>query len=183
MGFYIELKKIDSLGNEFREQNPPPVFWTLFGIAGFALTCMFLASHSLLEKLLNNGDPIDLFLVGILFITIPVYFIIGFKLACLRKYLLFTPSKLSMGYSIGTTKLTARTVNRLEIDEVLLINQKPSANVAPSHHTDPQYYIRGHWRLVLKTHKGKIVTLDRHTERAALQLLEATTKTWWKKSV
>jgi hypothetical protein len=178
MGFYIELKKTNDSGTEFIEQNPPPVFWTLYGIAGFALTCMLLAAHTLLTKLLNTGDPFDLFLVGSLFLVVPLYLIIGFKLACVRKYLQFTPDQLVIGYSIGRKKWNTKILRRAEMTEVLLINQKPSSNVAPAHHTDPQYYIRGHWRLILKDKMGKSVTLDKHTEIGALKSLENSTKIW-----
>jgi hypothetical protein len=178
MGFYIELKKTDAQGNEFREQKPPQVFWTLFGLAGFALTCMGLAAHALLRKLLTTGDPWDLAMVGAILSFVPFYLAIGIKLLCIRKYIEFAPQDLFIGYRIGNSTFRFKTVKKTDVGEVLLINQKPSANLAPAQHTDPQYYIRGHWRLILKTKNGRLITLDRHTEKGALNPLENRVKEW-----
>lgn len=178
MGFYLELKKTDSQGLQFKEQNPPPVFWTLYGLAGFALSCMGLAAHSLLFQLVSNGDPWDLLLVGSIMTAVPIYLGIGFKLLWVRKYILFSHDQVQIGYTIGSGSFTIRTLKRSDVVDVYLINQKPSSNVAPTHHEDPQYYIRGHWRLILKTKNGKLVPLDRHTEKGALESLLNSSTSW-----
>lgn len=178
MGFYIELKKTANQGNEFREQKPPQVFWTLYALAGFALTCMGLAAHSLLIQLLNTRDPWDLLLVGSIFSAVPVYILIGIKLLWIRKYIRFSADEMVLGYFVGQNDFNLKKINKSEVTELMLLNQKPSANVAPAHHTDPQYYIRGHWRLILKTKEGKMITLDRHTEKGALHALQNSVETW-----
>lgn len=178
MGFYIELKKTDDSGMEFRDQNPPPVFWTLYGLAGFALTCMGLAAHSLLFKLLTTGDLWDLVLVGCILSSVPIYILIGLKLLLIRKYIRFSDDLVMLGYKVGNYEFNLKNLHRSEISELLLANRKPSANVAPAHHQDPQYYIRGHWLLMLKTSHDKFVTLDRHTEKEALYPLENRIKDW-----
>ncbi len=178
MGFYIELKKTDNVEKEFKEQKAPQVFWTLYGLAGFALTCMGLAAHSLLLQLLTTGDYLDLLLVGSIISSVPIYVLIGIKLLWIRKYIRFLDTDLVIGYSLGNKYFNFKTINKSEIEEVLLVNQRPSANVAPAHHADPQYYIRGHWRLVIKTKLGKLITLDRHTEKGALHPLQNSVRTW-----
>lgn len=178
MGFYIELKKAEGQVSEFREQKPPQVFWTLFGLAGFALTCMGLAAHSLLRTLLNTGDPWDLAMVGAILGFVPFYLALGIKLLWVRKFIVFKPDSLVMGYRLGNKAFNFKTVKKSEVAEFFLINQKPSANVAPAQHADSQYYIRGHWRLILKTQTGKLVTLDRHTEKGALHSLQNSVRDW-----
>lgn len=178
MGFYIELKKLDSSGTEFRENAPPQVFWTLYGLAGFALTCMGLSAHSLLATLLNTGDPWDLVLVGSILLAVPFYLLVGIKLFWVRKFILFDPNSIQMGFLIGKKRFTLSQVAKNDISETLLINQRPSENVARVQHDDPQYFIRGHWRLIIKTKKGESIVLDRHTEKGALHSLLNSTRTW-----
>jgi len=178
MGFYIELKKSDNHGLEFREQGVPQVFLTLYGLCGFALTCMGLAAHSLLNTLLKTGDPLDLALVGSVIGVLPIYLLIGIKLFWVRKFIQFEGESLIAGYDIGKRRVRLNHYRKNEIQELLLINQRPSPNVAPVQHPDSQYYIRGHWRLLLKTHQGKLVTLDKHTEKEALHSLQKSVNVW-----
>jgi hypothetical protein len=178
MGFYFELKKTGSDNLEFREQGVPQVFWTLYGLAGFALTCMGLAAHSLLVTLLNTGDPWDLILIGSIFFSVPVYLLIGVKLLWVRKFVQLEPNQLALGYFVGSRRFTLKRLPKSEIKEVLLINQRPSSNVAPARHGDSQYYIRGHWRLLVNTKSGKHLVLDRHTEKGALHSLQSSLRTW-----
>lgn len=178
MGFYIELKKTDSAGQEFKELSPPQVFWTLYGLAGFALTCMWIAAHSLLFKLLTTGDAWDLILVGSIIAAVPIYILIGIKLAWVRKFIRFQGDTLVCGYMLWTYPLTLLNLKRAEVEDLLLVNRRPSANVAPAQHADSQYYIRGHWRILLKTKSGRLITLDRHTEKGALHSLQNSIRTW-----
>ena len=179
MGFYIELKKADTNGREFRETAPPQVFWTLYGLAGFALTCMGLAAHSLLVTLLNTGDPWDLVLVGSIFSAVPMYLLIGLKLVWMRKFIRFEENGVQLGLFVGKKPIVLKRIKREDITDVLLINQRPSENVAPIQHDDSQYFIRGHWRLLLNTKDGKSVVLDRHTEKGALHSLQNSARNWF----
>lgn len=178
MGFYIELKKTDSNGQEFKELSPPQVFWTLYGLAGFALTCMGLAAHALLAKLLTTGDVWDLILVGSIIAAVPIYLLIGIKLAWVRKFIRFQEDTLVSGYTLWNYPLPLLKLKKDEVDDLLLVNHRPSANVAPAQHEDSQYYIRGHWRILLKTKSGKLITLDRHTEKGALHSLQNSVRAW-----
>ncbi|MBM4317011.1 MAG: hypothetical protein FJ116_05975 [Deltaproteobacteria bacterium] len=182
MGFYIELKKTGDSDNMFLEQSPPQVFWTLYGLAGFALTCMGLASHSLLITLLSTGDPWDLLLVGSVFSTVPIYLLIGIKLVWIRKFITFNHDNLEMGFYLGSRRFFISKLDKQNAAEVLLVNERPSANVAPVQHDNSQYYIRGHWRLLVKTKDGKDIILDRHTEKGALHSLQNKVRSWASKS-
>jgi hypothetical protein len=178
MGFYIELKKTEASGDKFLEQSPPQVFWTLYGLAGFALTCMGLAAHSLLLTLLNTGDPWDLLLVSSIFSAIPIYLLIGIKLLWIRKFITFNHDNLEMGFSLWKSRFLVSKLDKQKIAEVLLVNERPSANVAPVQHDNSQYFIRGHWRLLVKTKDGKNIILDRHTEKGALHSLQNKVRSW-----
>lgn len=178
MGFYIELNPVGDSGQEFRETEIPPVFWMLYLIAGFALLCMGLAAHTLLKDLARIGSGWDLAIVYAIISAVPFYFLIGFKLGALRRFVRFTDGTLAVGYQIGKTPFRERKIAKKQIQEILLVNLRPSPNLAPQRHLDAQYYIRGHWRVVALLKNGKRIALDRHTEKGALEPLYKNLCTW-----
>ena len=171
MGFYIDLNPVGVNGSEFRETEVPPVFWFLYVIAGFALLCMGLTAHTLLRSLAKTGAGFDLILVSLILGFVPFYFLIGFKLGILRKAVSFSGEKLFTGHLWGGKPFLQKKLNRTDIKEILLVNLKPSPNVARVSHDNTQYFIRGHWRVIAVTRDGKQFTLDRHTEKGALDPL------------
>ena len=177
MGFYIELRKAAATG-EYREEGTPPVFWTLYLIAGFAIFCMAAAAHSLLGDLLRMGSYFDLFLVGSFIAVIPIYFLIGIKLLSIRRFVSFAGDRLECGFKIGKKTLFGWELPRAEIDNISLVNKIPSPNLARKYHDDPQYQIRGHWRVVAKTKAGEEKIVDRHTEKGALEGLQKELTAW-----
>ena len=181
MGFYIEMKKSNPLGlggEEFKEASTPQVFWALFGLAGFALTCMGLAAHSLLSTLLKTGDIWDLLLVSAIFSCVPIYLTIGLKLIWVRRFVSFNSNTLVLGYRFGHFPFWFRRVSKQQVVLAELVNLRPSSNLAPLQHRDSQYFVRGHWRLVLKLRNGKRLNLDRHTEQGALLPLYHSVLNW-----
>ena len=182
MGFYIDLKRVTPNSLDFSETKTPQVFWMLFGLAGFALTCMGLAAHNLLLDLLKSGDLFDTLLVGGVTFFVPAYFITGIKLAVVRKKVKFSGEYLVVGFFMGQIPVWFKKISRVEIDSYEIINRRPSPNVAAKRHQDSQYHIRGHWRLMLKLKNGKSITLDRHTEKGALHSLQNSLRTWLKSS-
>lgn len=177
MGFYFELKPAPQHGL-FREEAVPGFFWALLGFAGFALACMGGAAYALLWDLATAGSVIDQILVGTILAFIPLYFVIGFKLAFLRRYVEYQGEEIRVGFFMGKRRWFEKRVPRSEIKEILLINQRPSRNLAPREHSDKQYYIQGHWRLLLLKKNGKKVLLDRHTEKPALEPLQKAVCAW-----
>ncbi len=187
MGFYLELRPNgpaaqESATNgyfaEFYEQTPPPVFWLLYGVAGFALVCMGLAAYSLLGDLAKSGSFFDTLLVACIFSSVPFYFLIGLKLVGFRKMVRISGDELVVGFQFLRKIRFAKRVNRSQIKDISLINQRPRPNVAPGQHDDPQYYIRGHWRVVVELRNGKSIVVDRHTEKGALEPLSLSLMNW-----
>ncbi len=170
MGFYLELYPLSG-EDEYREQAVPKVYWILYGLAGFALTCMFTAAYRLLADLVRMGDPWDLALVGLILSAAPIYFLLGIKMLWIRKFVRFGSGKIGVGFRMGRWKLCESSLPLESIQSVELINRRPSANLAPVQHGDNQYFIRGHWKVFVVAKNGKEIVLDRHTEKEALEPL------------
>ena len=167
MGFYMELSPTQTPG-EFAEKEVPPVFWVLYLIAGFALACMAGAAHLLLWDLAKSGSWFDILLVGTIFLAIPAYILIGIKLAGVRKFVWLSPGKLVLGFRFFGRPIVRKELREEDVAGIDLHNKKPTPNLAPEQHDDPQYAIRGHWRVSVKTKKGRDIVVDRHTENEAL---------------
>jgi hypothetical protein len=116
--------------------------------------------------------------VGTIFSAIPLFILTGIKLLLVCKFIHFEEDSLRMGYRLGKKSFVLWKVPKKEVKEIILINQRPSANVAPVQHEDSQYYIRGHWRLVAITQQNKPIVLDRHTEKGALHSLQNSARNW-----
>lgn len=184
MGFYLELRQSGKSKhqNDFIEQAPPATYWALFLIGVFALVCMSLAAHSVLGGLLNQASFLDWILFFILFLVLALFVFIGLKMAFLRKFIRVRNKSLELGYYIGKIPLVMYRWHRNSVLALDIVNHRPAPNLAPQHHNDPQYYIRGHWRLVLKTNKNKVKVLDKHVEREALEALFLWLREGWLKS-
>lgn len=180
MGFYLELKPIQTgaQSNEFIEQAPPSTYWLLFLIAVFAMVCMTLAAYPVLGGLLLQGSSWDWLLFLTLFLIVGLFLFVGFKMAFMRKFIRFKKTFLETGYYLGGIPLVSKRWSRTEINEVILFNHRPAPNLAPQTHQDPQYYIRGHWRLLAKLKCGKNFVLDKHVEQEALQILFSALQKW-----
>jgi hypothetical protein len=183
VGFYVDLTQVEdhlspTKGTEFSEKEMPLYFWGLYACAGFALACMGGAAHALLGDLLRTGTAWDQFLVWAILGFIPLYLGIGLKLASLRKFVRLEESEIRFGYRFFKHTIFERRLERESIREILLLNQKPTANLAPNQHEDQQYYIRGHWRVVVEKKQGRRLIVDKHTEKEALIPLHRTLTQW-----
>jgi hypothetical protein len=128
---------------------------------------MGLAAWDLLLQLARSTEFWDQALVSMILSFIPVYLLIGLKLAWSRKYIRWNGEEIEVGYRLGRYRLFYRRIAKKDILRIELNNQRPSGNLAPIQHRDAQYYIKGHWRVVVVTKKRSYV-LDRHTDREAL---------------
>lgn len=180
MGFYLELKPVQTQArpNEFIEQAPPSTYWLLFLIAVFAMVCMTLAAYPVLGGLLLQGSSWDWLLFLILFLIVGTFLFVGFKMAFMRKFIRFKNTFLETGYYLGGIPWVSKRWTQPEINEMALFNHRPAPNLAPQTHQDPQYYIRGHWRLLVKLKSGRDFILDKHVEKEALQTLFTNLKKW-----
>ncbi|MEZ4750838.1 MAG: hypothetical protein R3B54_09510 [Bdellovibrionota bacterium] len=169
MGFYFEMQPAGE--REFKEGPPPPVFWTLYAILGFALACMSGAAFTILRDMAKAGDTLDVALYYFFLSTLPLYLLLGVRLLWVRKYIRIGEDAIRWGFRLGTWSFFQRAVKRDQVENVLFLSKVPTPNMAPQIHDDPQYYFQGHWRLVLRLKSGKEVRLDRHNERAALEEL------------
>jgi len=170
MGFYLELFPVTG-EKEYREQAVPGVYWILFGLAGFALACMFGAAYTLLGDLARAGSTFDRFLIGSILSAVPLYLLVGIKMAWVRKFARYDTKGVETGYRLFGKAFCKRFTAWSEVKAVELVNLRPTANLAPRQHADAQYYIRGHWRLILAGKDGKEVVIDRHTEKEVLEPL------------
>ena len=177
MGFYLELRP-GQKPHEYTEGAPPSVFWALWAIAGFALLCMGLSAHMFLADLLHDGFWFDRLLVSLIYGAVPFFLLIGAKLAFVRRFVHLAPDHLRVGYRVFGREL-ARKIPRSEITAIDLYNQTSGPNLAVSEHDDPQYYYRGHWRVVARLRSGKTVLLDRNTERGMLRGVFRDAQAWF----
>ncbi len=177
MGFYIEMRKSPTPGG-FLESPPPAVFWALYAFAGFALGCMGGAAHTLLGDLAKSGSAFDRGLVWSIWAMFPVYLLIGLKLWAVRRFVLFEKDGITFGYHFFKRRFLERHVSRGDLADFNLVNHRPHPNLAPTQHEDSQYYIRGHWRVVVTNREGKDFVLDRHTEKGALGPLYRELRHW-----
>lgn len=168
MGFYIELAPVGP--KRFQEGIIPPIFWILYAIAGFALLCMGGAAHAVLGDLLEIGSTFDQVILSLIFAAVPLYFLIGLKLLLVRKFVAFEGNHFKMGYLFAKKPVLVKKFSPQDVEDILLLNRKPSPNVAVRLHEDSQYHLQGHWRVILKTGK-KFLTIDKHTDKGALQPL------------
>lgn len=179
MGFYLELTPSPE-GGEYREREIPPVFWALLVFAGLALSGMAAAAFTLLKDL-ALGDWLDRALVTAIAAFIPAYLCLAGKLLWARKYVRFRGSFLETGFQFGGSRLFQKRVPRDSIRGIEVVNERRAQNVAPKIHDDKQYYIRGHWRIIVETDRSRLV-VDRHTEKGALEALVRDLRNWWKKA-
>lgn len=178
MGFYIDLQRAPTAECEFAELGTPPVFWVLYAIAGFALSCMGAAAHAVMRDLARLGSELDVALVWAILASVPFYFLVGLKLVSVRKFVRFEGDTLEAGYRVFGHAIYHRVVRKDQIRGIALVNQRRAPNVAPGQHEDRQYYVRGHWRLVVQRASGRDLVLDRHTDEAALEPLRAALLSW-----
>lgn len=180
MGFYLELRPVagSETRPEFREQKPPPVFWFLYFITGFALACMGAAAFTVLADLAQKGSAIDqLFLLTFL-TAIPLYVALGIKLAGVRKYVRLDADHVEVGYRLFGTVVLRRRFRREDVRSVELVNRRPTPNVGEWQHGDRQYLVQGHWVLRLAGQGKKSWPLDRSTEKGTLEELHSALLAW-----
>jgi len=182
MGFYLDLNPKTPEGNWFVENRPPAVYWALYAIAVFALLCMGLAAHQVLGGLVLEASWFDWGLIIGVALVVVIFLVVGFKMIALRKFIDFKGQELRLGYYIFGYSAFSKSFTRDRIADIVLVNQKPAPNLAPQFHDDPQYFIRGHWRLILETQKHGKYVLDKHVEREALLPLFTALKAWWRPS-
>jgi len=159
------------VAGEFKEISIPPVLWLLYGIAGFALTCMGASAAEVLADLARSGSVIDLAIVWMLATLVIGYLAVGIRLALVRKFVVADTGKLVMGYSAALWRFKVREIIWSQVSQVMLVNQSPTPNLAPHYHGDRQFFIRGHWRVVVELKDKNRFTLDTHTEKDALMPL------------
>ncbi len=178
MGFYIEMTRASKVP-EYRENFIPFVYFGLVGFSALALVGMAAAAHSVLADLAAADASFwDKVLVYGPIACVPVLIALGVKLAAARKYIRFDGDTLEWGTRLAGKPLRVRRLTRAQIAGLELENHRPKSNLAPQHHDNPAYYIRGHWRLMLKTKEGNQIRLDRHTEREALIPLYDDLNSW-----
>ncbi len=168
MGFYIEMTRATK-APEYRENFIPFVYFGLLGFSGLALVGMAVAANEVLADLAAVGSSFwDKILVYGPIACVPVIGAMTVKLAAARKYIRFEGDTVEWGTRLAGKPFRLRTLNRPQVVGFELENHRPKSNLAPQHHDNPAYYIRGHWRLMMKTKEGNPLLLDRHTEREAL---------------
>jgi hypothetical protein len=180
MGFYLELVPQGKECQEFRELPPPVSFWVLYAVGVFALICMGAAAYSVLGGLFAQGSIWDGIILGTVGLFLALFLFIGIKMLALRKFVRLKTDELQVGFFVFGRPFRLHNYLRSDIKEVCLINQRPTPNLAPEFHDDPQYFVRGHWRLVLDLKKPKRVVLDKHVEREALIPLFNSIESWFK---
>lgn len=179
MGFYLELSR-KSPEPEYRENFVPFVYFGLLGFSALALVGMGAAAHGLLAQLANEGGAWDAILVYGPLACLPVVLLFALKLAGMRKYIRFEGDHLTWGYRLFGKPVLTQTASRDEVAGLEMENHRPKGNLAPRHHDDPTYYVRGHWRLLLVKKNGEKARLDRHTEQEALVPLFDDLNAWLK---
>jgi hypothetical protein len=180
MGFYLEIVPEPLKREEFREVPPPKTYWILYGIAVFAVGCMMAAAYQVLGDLLSAGTVWDWLILGVLALVILLFGAVGFKMAALRRFIRLVGKQLQTGYFCFGYPIVLRKVNRDEVKEVSLFNHKPAPNLAPQFHDDPQYFIRGHWRVMVYPTRRRPILIDKHVEKEALESIYQWVSTWWK---
>lgn len=178
MGFYLDLNPQSTARVDFREGAPPPTFWVLFLIGVFAILCMVLAAHQILGDLFKSPGLVDWILMGGLGFVVALFLGAGLKLLAFRKFIQENGDKLLMGYDVFGFPWVFYRFPRKQVARLYLYNHKPAPNLAPQFHDDPQYFIKGHWRLVIETHQGKKKVLDKHVEKDALEPLFRALSAW-----
>lgn len=178
MGYYFDLEPEGT--NTFSEQRVPTVFWGLYALLGFALACMGAAAFKVLSDLLNTGSYFDRTLIMCFSLSIVGYLLIGVKLVWVRKFVDFSNDQLTWGFRMGGHVLFLREVARKEITAIDIEHSASTPNQAYQLHADRQYYAQGHWRLIVRTRGGKKLTLDRSSEREALEPMGASLREVWK---
>lgn len=156
----------------------PFVYFGLLGFSALALLGMGAAAHNLLAQLANEGSRWDAILVYGPIACLPLVLFMALKLAAMRKYVRFEGEELQWGYRLFGRPVFARAARRSEIAGLVLENHRPRGNLAPKHHDNPAYYVRGHWRLLVSKKNGEKHLLDRHTEQEALFPLYEDLQTW-----
>lgn len=178
MGFYFGLRPRALDPFEFAEQEVPRALWVLFLLAGFALVCMAGAAHHLLVKMLRTGSAMDVGLVFGILSFVPIYLFTGVRLFFIRKFVAFEPDAVRLGFRFWRWCMLHRSIARARIREVKLTNHAPTPNCARFQHDDDQYFLRGHWRLGIVSDQGKFITIDKGTDRAALEPLHRQFDRW-----
>jgi len=176
MGFYLELVRVPNK-LEYRESQIPVVYWALYGIAGFALLCMGLSSHTLIIQLLKRDFWLDSLLGGAFLTVLPLYLFFGLKLAAIRKYIKFGDD-LEIGFRCFGYPIRRRNLRRSQILSFDLTRHRSSPNVGKFQHQDSQYHNRGHWRLLARMNSEKTVVLDRHTDGELLRPIYEDLREW-----
>lgn len=182
MGFYLELVPNQARAKEFTEASPPASYWVLYAIGVFAVFCMGAAAHQVLGGLLNEATVWDWLIFFVLGLVLLLFVAVGFKMAVLRRFIRLQGAQLQTGYYFLNHPLVLRRASRNEVKEIVLLNQKPAPNIAPQFHDDPQYFIRGHWRVFVYPHSGRPILIDKHVEKSALDPINEWIHAWWKGS-
>ncbi len=128
--------------------------------------------------LAQRDSLIDQVLVGT-FVLAGVFLVFaGLKFVGLRKFIKLDEDQLVFGFLFFGFPIFKKCFQRSQVSKVELLNRRPVSNLAPQLHDDPQYYVQGHWRLVLTPVEGDKVILDKHVEREALTPLLAIIQEW-----
>ena len=165
MGFYFELNRVSD--QEFSESAPLGAYWFLYAVGGFALLCMGLSAWSLIWQMIHSREIWDQMLIAGVLSFIPLYVIVGLKLFAIRKYIRWDKGRLEWGYRLLKWPIFSRRVSEKDILGIEMVHQNRTGNLAPHIHENKEYYINGHWRIVLRSAKKNWV-VDKHTDREAL---------------
>lgn len=179
MGFFLELG--EEKPRYYAEARIPLIFWELYAVLGFALLCMGIAAFSIFSDLLSADQLLDKFLVGSFALFVVMYILVGIKLAWIRKFVDFSEDTVKWGFRAKNWILFSRQLPKKSVASFGLEHSSPTQNTAPQLHTDAQYYIQGHWRLILHAPERDFL-IDRSTEREALEPLLIQLQDWLKNS-
>ncbi|NBX91884.1 MAG: hypothetical protein EB078_05625 [Proteobacteria bacterium] len=179
MGFYLELVPQENNTREFRELPPPSSFWVLYLVGIFALSCMGAAAYAVLGGLFSQASLLDGIILGTIAGFLLLFAAVGFKMLALRKFIRWPENRLQVGFLIFGQPWILKSFVRREIETVEVVNHKPAPNRAPDFHDDPQYFVKGHWRLILVLKNKKTFVLDKHVEREAIQPLYNLVSSWF----
>ena len=131
-----------------------------------------------MAQLAKEGGVWDSVLIYGPVACLPFVLAMTVKLAGMRKYIRFEGPNLVWGYRLFGKPVFTHAVKAEAVATFELENHRPRGNLAPQHHDNPAYYVRGHWRLMLVEKNGEKHGLDRHTEKEVLLPLYDDLNTW-----
>ena len=179
MGFYTRF--FPRQERLWVQSNYSPVVWGLLFFTALALAAMTAAAFPVAEQLWVQAFFWDRFLILLFLSLLFLFLLVFFFCLGVRKFVALRDDALEVGFFFHKMPFCVKHISRENLVRFSLERKGSSPNRAYMERTHPDYYNKGHWRIVAEEKGGGKTVIDREVEREALEDFYHALESWRKR--